>query len=65
VITNLHEASAKDVDDAVSAAQKAFDTTWGLNIGGADRGKLMLKLANLMDEHNGELASIESLDNGV
>jgi len=64
VITTLHEASPKDVDDAVDAAQKAFDTVWGLNIGGADRGKLLLKLADIMDEHNHELASIETLDNG-
>jgi aldehyde dehydrogenase (NAD+) len=65
VITELHEASPKDVDDAVDAAQKAFDTTWGLNTTGVERGKLLLKLADLMDAHIQELASIESLDNGT
>jgi len=64
VITKLHEASPQDVDAAVDAAQKAFDTTWGLNINGFERGKLLMKLADLMDKHNGELASIETLDNG-
>jgi aldehyde dehydrogenase (NAD+) len=64
VITKLHEASPKDVDEAVAAAQKAFDTVWGLNISGFERGKLLMKLADIMDERRGELASIESLDNG-
>jgi aldehyde dehydrogenase (NAD+) len=65
VITKLHEASPKDVDAAVDAAQKAFDTVWGLNTTGVERGKFLLKLADLMDDHNQELASIESLDNGA
>lgn len=65
VITKLHEASPADVDAAVDAAHKAFSTTWGLNTSGVERGKLMMKLADLMDAHNQELASIETLDNGM
>ncbi|GLB45581.1 putative aldehyde dehydrogenase [Lyophyllum shimeji] len=53
-----------DVDIAVGAAQKAFDTVWGLNVSGAQRGELLNKLAALMEEHKSELAALEALDNG-
>lgn len=36
-VLNFAHASEKDVDDAVKAARKAFQTTWGKNIAGADR----------------------------
>jgi aldehyde dehydrogenase (NAD+) len=65
VITKLHEASLKDLDAAVDAAEKAFNTTWGLNIGGAKRGQLLMKLAEIVEAHTQELAAIESLDNGM
>lgn len=64
VLTQLHEASTQDVDAAVNAAQKAFETTWGTNVPGYERGKLLMKLADLIEAHADELASIESLDNG-
>ncbi|KAF5346549.1 hypothetical protein D9756_010091 [Leucocoprinus leucothites] len=64
LITKISEATEADVDRAVEAAQKAFDTTWGLNAGGAKRGELLYKLAQLMEEHAEELAAIEALDNG-
>ncbi|KAH7921428.1 aldehyde dehydrogenase [Leucogyrophana mollusca] len=64
VITKISEATPKDVDTAVVAAQKAFDTVWGLNAPGAKRSTLMGKLANLMQDHADELAALEALDNG-
>ncbi|EPQ61365.1 aldehyde dehydrogenase [Gloeophyllum trabeum ATCC 11539] len=64
VITKVSAGTAKDVDIAVAAAQKAFDTVWGLNCAGAVRGKLLGKLADLMEEHADELAALEALDNG-
>ena len=57
-------ASEKDVDIAVAAAQKAFDTTWGLHTSGELRGKLLVKLADLIEANIDELAALESLDNG-
>lgn len=56
--------SAADVDRAVTAAQKAFDTTWGLKCPGYERGKLLMKLADLLDENREVLAAVEALDNG-
>ncbi|KIJ63961.1 hypothetical protein HYDPIDRAFT_28857 [Hydnomerulius pinastri MD-312] len=64
VITSISEATAKDVDTAVDAAQKAYDTVWGLNTPGAQRSILLTKLANLMEANADELAALEALDNG-
>ncbi|KAI6156123.1 aldehyde dehydrogenase [Pisolithus thermaeus] len=64
VITSVSEGTQKDVDLAVDAAEKAFETTWGLNCPGNKRGLLLNKLASLMEEHTDELAALETLDNG-
>ncbi|KAI6000378.1 aldehyde dehydrogenase [Pisolithus orientalis] len=64
VITSVSEGTSKDVDLAVDAAEKAFETTWGLNCPGNKRGLLLNKLASLMEEHTDELAALEALDNG-
>ncbi|KAG8907597.1 aldehyde dehydrogenase (NAD(P)(+)) ald5 [Tulasnella sp. 403] len=63
-ICQVSEGTAKDVNLAVKAAHKAFTTTWGLNCPGSERGRLMLKLADLMDQNADELAALEALDNG-
>ncbi|KAF7292083.1 Aldehyde dehydrogenase [Mycena indigotica] len=64
LITKVAEAVAADVDAAVIAAQKAFDTVWGLKANGARRSELLNKLASLMEAHSDELAALEALDNG-
>ncbi|KAI6152434.1 aldehyde dehydrogenase [Pisolithus tinctorius] len=64
VITSVSEGTPKDVDLAVEAGEKAFETTWGLNYPGNKRGLLLNKLASLMEEHTDELAALEALDNG-
>ncbi|KAK7457118.1 hypothetical protein VKT23_010418 [Stygiomarasmius scandens] len=64
LITKIAEATPKDVDLAVDAAQKAFDTTWGLNASGATRMRLMNKLWMLMERDQKILAALEALDNG-
>ncbi|KAF9232075.1 aldehyde dehydrogenase domain-containing protein [Melanogaster broomeanus] len=64
VTTSVSEATSKDVDTAVDAAQRAFETVWGLNTPGAQRSILLGKLAVLMEAHADELAAIEALDNG-
>ncbi|KAI5900089.1 aldehyde dehydrogenase [Schizophyllum commune H4-8] len=64
LITSVAEATAADVDKAVIAAQKAFDTTWGLNAAGSRRSELLYKLALLMEQNLDELCALEALDNG-
>jgi aldehyde dehydrogenase (NAD+) len=58
------EATPKDVDLAVKAAQKGFDTVWGMKVPAERRGIIMNKLADLMEAHVDELAALEALDNG-
>jgi aldehyde dehydrogenase (NAD+) len=58
----IAEARAADVDLAVEAATKAFPA-WR-NIAAADRGRLLLKLADAIESNGEELARIESLDTG-
>ncbi|KAF9471864.1 aldehyde dehydrogenase [Pholiota conissans] len=64
LITKVSEAVEKDVDLAQEAAQKAFDTVWGLNASGALRSELLWALAKGMEKYQAELAAIEALDNG-
>ena len=65
MITSVSEGTPQDVDLAVDAAQRAFETTYGLNCPGSQRSILLGKLASLMGEHADELAAIEALDNGA
>ncbi len=66
VLTQIAEASAADVDRAVQAARKAFDDTTGKwrKMSASDRGKLLWKLADLLEQHIDEFAELETLDNG-
>lgn len=62
VITKVAEAKAADVDLAVAAAAKAFPA-WS-KMAAADRGRLLLKLADRIEECADELARLEALDTG-
>ncbi|EKM77505.1 hypothetical protein AGABI1DRAFT_108032 [Agaricus bisporus var. burnettii JB137-S8] len=64
VITPVAAGSAKDVDIAVEAATKAYKTSWGLNMPGSERGRLLYKLADLMEKHSEEFAALEMLNVG-
>src|ERR1700735_1605706 len=50
-ICQVAEASAQDVDQAVKAARKALDSGPWKTMDAADRGKLMFKLADLVEEN--------------
>lgn len=64
VLCSIVAASAKDIDVAVAAARKAFETTWGKNVTGSERARLMHKLADLIERDQQELAELETLNNG-
>lgn len=65
VICKVHEATEEDVDIAVAAARKAFHPSSEYrNMSTADRGKLLMNLADLFEKNLELLASVESLDNG-
>src|SRR6266436_6707437 len=57
------EADQGDVDKAVAAARKAFEGKWS-KMSARDRGRLLYKLSQLIEEHAGELAALETTDNG-
>ncbi|ATY58477.1 aldehyde dehydrogenase [Cordyceps militaris] len=63
VITSVCEATEKDVDLAVAAARKAFNTTWKETTP-HERGRYMNKLADIVEKNTDLLAAVESLDNG-
>lgn len=66
VLTQIVEAGSKEVDQAVAAARKAFDDRGGAwrKMSASDRGKLIWKLADLIERNIDELAELETLDNG-
>lgn len=63
-ICQVAEADAADVDEAVKAARNAFENGPWSKMSAADRGRLLYKLADLIEEHADELAMLEALDNG-
>ncbi|XP_046839879.1 cytosolic 10-formyltetrahydrofolate dehydrogenase-like [Xenia sp. Carnegie-2017] len=65
VLADISYCSKEDVDLAVTAAKDAFEKgPWG-RMNARDRGTLMYRLADIMEKHKEELATIESLDAGA
>ncbi|CAG2215509.1 ALDH1L [Mytilus edulis] len=65
VICSIAKGTPDDVNRAVEAAKVAFEEgEWG-KMNARDRGTLMFKLADLMEQHQEELATIESIDSGA
>ena len=65
VVAQVPEAETEDVDRAVLAARRAFDEgPWTRKMSNSERGQLLWKLADLLQENLEEFAEIESLDNG-
>ena len=63
VWTKVARGNASDVDVAVKAAKAAFDGEWGA-FGPTARGKLLVKLAEIIEREAGRLGEIEVRDNG-
>jgi aldehyde dehydrogenase (NAD+) len=64
VLTEVAEATAKDVGDAVAAARAAFrDTAWR-RMDAADRGALLWRMSDIMEQRADALTRLEVLDNG-
>jgi aldehyde dehydrogenase (NAD+)/phenylacetaldehyde dehydrogenase len=64
VLALIAEGDKADVDEAVKAARKAFDTGAWPSMGPHQRARLMFQIAELIDDHADELAELETLDNG-
>src|SRR5215475_13957311 len=64
VMAQVAEADREDVDRAVQAARRAFDSGPWAKMTGSQRGRLMWKLAELIEQHLEEFAELEPIDNG-
>src|SRR5207237_9616282 len=65
-LTQVATAAAQDVDAAVEAARKAFDDLQGpwRKMSASERGRILWKMAALIEKNIDELAELETLDNG-
>ena len=63
-IAQVAEGDSADVDLAVKAARDAFETGPWSRLDARERGRLMFRLADLIEDNLEELAMLESLDNG-
>ncbi len=63
-IAVVAEADKADVDQAVAAARRSFDDGTWAKVSPSQKGRLLWKLADLMEQHLEELAELESIDNG-
>ncbi len=64
VLAKVAHAEKADVDKAVKAARKALESGPWSTMDAADRGRLLFKLADLVDQKADELAALESLNCG-
>ena len=64
VLANIAEGDRPDIDLAVKAARTAFDSGPWRKMTPSERGRLIWKLADLLESHVEEFAYLESLDNG-
>jgi aldehyde dehydrogenase (NAD+) len=62
-LTVFAEATKEDIDKAVKAARKAYETSWS-KLHPKERGKYIFRLARLIQERAREFAVIESMDGG-
>ncbi len=64
VLAQVAEGDRADIDAAVQAARRAFDRGPWTRMTASERGRLIWKLADLLEEHVEEFATLETLDNG-
>jgi len=64
VLALVAEGDKADIDEAVKAARKAFEDGRWAAMRPHDRTRLLLKIADLIEQHADELAELETLDNG-
>jgi betaine-aldehyde dehydrogenase len=62
-LAEVAEGDKADIDKAVNAARHAFEGKWS-KMSARDRGRILYKLSKLIEEHSGELAALETADNG-
>jgi phenylacetaldehyde dehydrogenase len=64
VLAEVPSGGAEDVDRAVRAARRAFESGPWPRMTASERGRALWKLADLIEQHAEEFAQLETLDNG-
>src|SRR5271170_165079 len=64
VLAQVAEGDKEDIDRAVAAARAAFDRGPWKKFTPSERGRIVWKLADLLEEHAEEFAQLECLDQG-
>ena len=64
LIARVPDADATDVDVAVAAARRAFETQPWRDVTAQERGRILLRLAHVVREHAADLAELETINNG-
>lgn len=65
VIGQVPRSTGEDVERAVRSARVAFDTEKWLSIPGAERARIIWRIADLIEEHGERLAQLESMNQGM
>src|SRR6202789_3050890 len=64
VLAQVSEGDREDIELAVRSARKAFDHGPWRRMTASERGRLIWKVADLLEAHTEEFGYLESLDNG-
>jgi phenylacetaldehyde dehydrogenase len=64
VLARVAEGDREDINRAVAAARKAFDHGPWRKLTASERGRIIWKLGDLLEQHIEEFATLEALDNG-
>jgi len=64
VLARVAEGDKADIDAAVKAARRAFENGPWTKMSASERGRIIWKIADLLEEHTEEFAELETLDNG-
>ena len=64
ILVRVAEGDREDIDRAVKAARKAFEDGAWPKLTASERGRLIWKVADLLEKNLEEFAQLESLDNG-
>jgi phenylacetaldehyde dehydrogenase len=64
VIANMPAGDKADVDLAVQAARRAFDERRWTKVSPSEQGRILWRIAHLIERNLEELADLESIDNG-
>src|SRR4029079_8999419 len=64
VIARVPDADASDVNLAVAAARRAFESAPWANVTAQERGRILFRLAEIVRTRAAELAELETINNG-